>query len=261
MSAETIESRLRERCRDMKLCTLADTAVRLAESAGRRRPAPLEFLLELLDHEAERRAGRVGARRLKEAGFPLGKTLESFDFGRAPQLPESRIRELVAGDFVSEGRPAILIGDTGTGKTHLAEAIGTAAARRGTRVLFRTAAALVTELTEAKDARELGRLMKRLGRFELVILDELGYLPLSRSDADLLFRVIADRSERRSILVTTNLPFGEWTTVFPDARLCRAVVDRLTFRAEIIDTGTESERLRQSLKAGAKTGGKGAPKN
>ena len=258
MSAETIESRLRERCRDMKLSTLADTAVRLAESAGRRRPAPLEFLLELLDHEAERRAGRVGARRLKEAGFPLGKTLESFDFGRAPQLPESRIRELVAGDFVSEGRPAILIGDTGTGKTHLAEAIGTAAARRGTRVLFRTAAALVTELTEAKDARELGRIMKRLGRFELIILDELGYLPLSRSDADLLFRVIADRSERRSILVTTNLPFGEWTSVFPDARLCRAVVDRLTFRAEIIDTGTESERLRQSLKAARPASGKEA---
>ena len=258
MSAETIESRLRERCRDMKLSTLADTAVRLAESAGRRRPAPLEFLLELLDHEAERRAGRVGARRLKEAGFPLGKTLESFDFGRAPQLPESRIRELVAGDFVSEGRPAILIGDTGTGKTHLAEAIGTAAARRGTRVLFRTAAALVTELTEAKDARELGRIMKRLGRFELIILDELGYLPLSRSDADLLFRVIADRSERRSILVTTNLPFGEWTSVFPDARLCRAVVDRLTFRAEIIDTGTESERLRQSLNAARPASGKEA---
>ena len=125
-------------------------------------------------------------------------------------------------------------------------------------MLFRTAAALVTELTEAKDARELGRIMKRLGRFELIILDELGYLPLSRSDADLLFRVIADRSERRSILVTTNLPFGEWTSVFPDARLCRAVVDRLTFRAEIIDTGTESERLRQSLKAARPASGKEA---
>lgn len=248
--ASATETRLHDLCRNLKLSSMAETALRLAEQSKRHRTSPLDFLLELLDHEVERRSARTAARRVKEAGFPLGKTLESFDFGRAPKLPESRLRELVAGDFIRDRRPAILIGDTGTGKTHLAEAIGTAAARRGTRVLFHTAASLVTELSEAKDARELGRLQKRLARFELVILDELGYLPLSRADADMLFRIIADRSERGSILVTTNLPFGEWTSVFPDARLCRAVVDRLTFKAEIIDTGTESERFRQSLKRG-----------
>ena len=242
------QERLTELCRKLKLKDVAVHAARLAEAKGGR-SAPLAFLMELLELEVTRRAERRAAQRRKEAGFSLGKTIESFDFARSPELPESRIRALVAGDFIGQGQPVILIGDTGTGKTHLAEAIGMAATRRGTPVLFRTAAALITELLEAKNAQELGRMMKRLARVDLLIIDELGYLPLSRSDADLLFRVIAERNERKSTLVTTNLPFGEWTTVFPDARLCRAVVDRLTFKGEIIDTGLDSIRLKVTLEA------------
>lgn len=256
MKAE--ETRLIELCRELKLSSVAGHAKRMATEAKRKRPDPLDFLLELLELEVAKRAERRAARRFKEAGFPIGKTIESFDFARAPGLPESRIRELVAGDFIAAARPAILIGESGTGKTHLAEAIGVAATRRGTRVRFTTAAALVTEMLEARDSHELGRLTKRLARFELLILDELGYIPLSRGDADLLFRVIADRSERRALLVTTNLPFSEWTSVFPDARLCRAAVDRLTHRAHIIDTGTESQRLKESLKRGQRRGKEGA---
>jgi len=123
-----------------------------------------------------------------------------------------------------------------------------AAAQQGRAVRFATAAQLATELSEAKDARQLSRVTGRYGRVEVLVLDELGYIPLSRSDAELLFRVFAERQERRTIVLTTNLPFGEWTSVFRDPRLCKAVVDRLTFRAHIIETGTDSMRLKSSLK-------------
>lgn len=146
----------------------------------------------------------------------------------------------------------ILIGDSGTGKTHLATALGIVACHQGRRVRFATVAALVNELQEAQDEHQLSRVVRRYAGIELLVLDELGYVQTAASGAERLFQVLAERNEAASIIVTTNLPFGEWTRVFADPRLCRAVVDRLTFGAHIIETGTESWRLRQSLRRAGK---------
>lgn len=189
---------------------------------------------------------RRATRRMREAGFPIVKTLEGFDFRRAPHLPESELRKLADGEYLDRAESVILIGEPGTGKTHLATALGVAAAEQGRRVRFVTTAQLVNELVEAKDSRELGRVVGRYSRIDLLILDELGYLPLARADAELVFQVLTERNERLSLIVTTNQPFAEWTGVFPDPRLCRAIVDRLTHRATIIDTGTESGRLSEA---------------
>jgi len=245
-------TQLAQLCRELKIPTVAHRAEQLAKEAVRRKIDPLSYLLDLLEAERESRRQRRAARRLKEAGFPVAKTLESFDFGRAPRLPEARIRELFEGDFIDRFEPVVLLGEPGTGKTHLATALGVAAANEGKRVRFVTAATLVTSLVEARDAHELGRLVSKYARYELLILDELGYLPLSRSDADLLFRVLSERHERRATIVTTNLPFSEWTSVFPDARLCRAVIDRLTYNAHIIETGEDSIRLKTTLERNKK---------
>lgn len=257
MTAKT--RRLEELCRELKIPAVGRHAERLAKEATRRKVDPLTYLLDLLEAERESRRQRRAARRLKEAAFPVTKTLESFDFGRSPRLPETLLRELAGGEFIDCFEPVVFLGEPGTGKTHLATALGAAAANAGRRVKFRTAAALVTELVEAQDARELGRLVGKYVRYELLILDELGYLPLSRTDADLLFRVFSERHERRATIVTTNLPFSEWTSVFPDPRLCRAVVDRLTHNAHIIETGSESIRLKKTLERRAK-GGKKRPR-
>ncbi len=175
------------------------------------------------------------------------KTLDGFDFSRAPHLPETQLRQLANGEYIDKAEPILFLGEPGTGKTHLATALGMAAAAAGRRVRFNTAAGLVTELVEARDARELGRVIRRYSRVDLLIIDELAYLPLSRSDAELLFRVLGERHELRPLVVTTNLPFSEWTNMFPDPRLCRAIVDRITHRAHIIDTGTSSIRLQETL--------------
>ena len=242
------ESRVMELCKALRLPALRRDSVRVAGEAARQGIGHLGFLEQLLETEWSERIERRAARRIKEAGFPQIKTLESFDFSRAPHLPEALIRELAEGRYIEAAEPVLCIGEPGTGKTHLAIALGVAAAQQGHSVRFATAAQLATELVEARDARELGRAVARYNRAETLVLDELGYVPLSRVDAELLFRVLAERQERRPVIVTTNLPFGEWTQVFPDPRLCKAVVDRLTFRAHIIETGSESMRLAAGLK-------------
>jgi DNA replication protein DnaC len=250
MEPQELERRLKELCRELKLPTVARDASRLATEAARQGTAPLAYLVDLLELEIEERRSRRTKRRIKEAGFPVVKTLEGFDFARAPHLPEVLLRRLCGGEYIERAEPVIFVGDPGTGKTHLATALGEAAARQGRLVKFATAATLVTELVEARDAQELGRVVRRYGKVELLILDELAYLPLSRSDAELLFRVLGERQERLPVVITTNLPFSEWTTMFPDPRLCRAIVDRLTHRAHIVDTGSKSIRLDEALKRG-----------
>jgi DNA replication protein DnaC len=251
---DALDMRLSELCRRLKLPTVCKEARIRADEAARQGVQPFEYLVELLQAELDVRDERRAQRRVKEACFPLVKSLEGFDFRRSPDLPEALIRQLAGGGYIDAAEPVVLYGDPGTGKTHLATALGVAAAHQGRSVRFTTAAALATELTEAKDARELARVVGRYSRVELLIIDELGYLPLSVSDAELLFRVLGERQERRPILVTTNLPFSEWTSMFPDPRLCRAVVDRLTHRAHIIDTGLNSIRLSETL---ARVGRKG----
>lgn len=237
---------LRELCQTLNLPTVAREALPLAEAALRQGVAPMTYLTQVLELEVQARAARRAARRLKEAGFPSVKTLESFDFHRAPQLPEALLRELAEGEYINGAQTVILMGEPGTGKTHLATALGVAAAQQGRAVRFTTAGRLVNDLTEARDVRQLGRIVGRYSRLDLIVLDELGYLPLGKADAELLFQVLSERHERRALVLTTNLPFGEWTSIFPDARLCRAVIDRLTHRAHIIETGTQSIRLQEA---------------
>jgi DNA replication protein DnaC len=185
-------------------------------------------------------------RRVKEARLPRLKTLQEFDFIQSP-VSAARIADLAAGGYIARAEPVLLIGEAGTGKTHLASGLCIAACEQRRRVRFTTATALVNELVEARAANALSRALGRWERIELIGIDELGYVPLAELGAELLFQVVADRAERAAVIVTTNLPFSEWGQVFPNPRLCQALVDRLTDRAHIIETGTESFRFRRTL--------------
>lgn len=241
------EEKVKLLCSELKLPSVGRNAARVAEESERQRSGHLDYLLQLLETESEGRKERRAKRRLRQAGFPIVKTLEGFDFGKAAGLPRTRIMKLAEGGYITAAEPVLFLGEPGTGKTHLATALGVAAARQGRSVRFTTAAGLATELAEARDSFELGRVVRRHSKVELLIIDELAYLPLSKTDSELLFRVLGERQERRPLIVTTNLPFSEWTSMIPDTRLCRALVDRLTHRAHIIETGKESMRLRESL--------------
>jgi len=179
--------------------------------------------------------------------LPRLKTLEEFDFSAAPNLSPPRLRELAQGGYIDRAEPVLFIGDSGTGKTHLLTALCVAACRQKRRVRFATAAGLINEMVEAKHQLQLGRALSRWARYDLIALDEVGYVPLAEVGAELLFQVIAERAEKAAVIVTTNLPFSEWTTVIPNARLCKALIDRITDRANIIETGTESYRFRRTL--------------
>jgi DNA replication protein DnaC len=216
----------------------------LADEATREQQTPVAYLAALLEAETAERAERRERRRLNDARFPTLKHLDEFRFADNPKVPQATIAALAEGSWINDRESVILIGDSGTGKTHLATALAIAACQQGRRVRFTTLAALANELQEAETRRELTRVVARYARTELVVLDELGYLALPEGAAKLVFQVL---SERGSLIVTTNLPFGEWTKVFPDARLAKAIVDRLTHRAHIIDTGTESWRFRHGL--------------
>ncbi len=242
-----------ELCRALKLPAVGREAERLADQAVRQDVDHLGYLQQLLEIEIEARQERRAKRRTKEAGFPLVKTLEGFDFRRNAELPEARIRKLADGAYIDAAECVILVGDPGTGKTHLATALGVAAAEQGRRVRFVTAGRLVNELLEARDAMDLSRVVGRYARVDLLILDELGYLPLGKTDAELLFQVLSERTERRALVLTTNLPFSEWTSIFPNPRLCRAVIDRLTHRSHIIDTGRISIRFEEAMKRSGKS--------
>ena len=206
------------------------------------------FLLDLAHRELEQRLANRLKRRLKEARFPVLKTLEKTDLTRWPSLDRREIRELAEGDWIKQHENLILLGRHGTGKTHAAIALGVEACRRGYRVLFSTAAQLVNQLVEAREERVLERLQRRLDRFRLLIVDELGYIPFSQEGAQLLFQVFARRYERASLLVTSNLAFAEWTQVFLDAPLTAALLDRLTHHCHIHQFDWESLRLAESLK-------------
>lgn len=241
------EAQLVALCRELKLPSIARDARRVADEAERHGTGHLAYVMTLLESEIAERRGRRAERRTKDACFPIVKTLEGFDFNRSPAIPEGKLRRLSEGHWIDAAETVLLVGEPGTGKTHLATALGVAAARQGRRVRFVTVGRLANELVEARGAFELSRVVGRYSRIDLLVLDELGYLPLSQSDAELIFQVLSERHEQRALVLTTNLPFSEWTSVFPDPRLCRAVLDRLTHRAHIIETGTESGRLRDAL--------------
>ncbi len=247
-----MEALIEAHATELKLPTVKRRFRALATEATREQQTPTAYLAALLETETAERAERRERRRLLDVRFPALKRLDEFRFDDNPKIPQATIAALAEGSWISDRESVILIGDSGTGKTHLATALGICACQQGRRVRFTTLAALANELQEAESRRELARVVGRYARTELVVLDELGYLALPDGADELVFQVLSERHERGSLIVTTNLPFGEWTKVFPDARLAKAVVDRLTHRAHIIDTGTESWRFRHGLTAKTK---------
>ncbi len=204
------------------------------------------YLLRLAELELIEREQRMVERRIKQARFPAVKSLDSFDFLAIPSLNKPLVLELARCEYVDRRENIIALGNSGTGKTHVALGLGLAACQKGLSVGFTTASALVHELIEARDERRLLQLQKRLAGLKLLIIDELGFVPLSKIGAELLFEVFSQRYERGSTLVTSNLPFDEWTEVFGSERLTGALLDRLTHRVHILEMNGESYRLKQS---------------
>ena len=242
-----LEALIEAHANELKLPTVRARFRTMAAEATREQQTPTAYLAALLEAEVHERAERREHRRLIDARFPQIKRLEEFRFTDNPKIPQATIATLAEGTWIGDRESIILVGDSGTGKTHLATALAVCACQQGRRVRFTTLAGLANELQEAESKRELSRVVARYTRTEVLCLDELGYLALPDGAAELVFQVLSERNERASLIVTTNLPFGEWTKVFPDARLAKAVVDRLTHRAHIIDTGTESWRFRHGL--------------
>jgi DNA replication protein DnaC len=238
---------IHQQCRALHLPAVAAQCAQLSEQAVRERRTHLGYLEALLQAELEEREQRLIERRIREARLPRMKTLEDFDFVRNGKVSAQQIHELARGDYIARAEPIIFIGDSGTGKTHLLTGLAIAACRQKRRVRFATAAGLINEMVEAKHQLQLGRALARWARYDLIALDEVGYIPLAEIGAEFLFQVIAERAEKAAVIVTTNLPFSEWTQVIPNARLCKALLDRITDRANIIETGTESYRFRRTL--------------
>jgi len=249
LSDPAAEAAIQTACRTLLLPTVRAEAVAMATAAAKQRLSHKAFLAEVLLAECDERDARPQVRRVKEAKFPRTKRLADFDIRALPDLPPATLAHLASGAWIDKGEPLVLLGDSGTGKTHLLIALGTAAAEQGRRVRYVTTAALVNELVEAADDKELSRVVGRYARLDLLCLDELGYVHLDPRGAELLFQIITAREERASIACASNAPFSEWGATFTDPRLAAAVVDRLTFNAHIIQTGSSSYRLSASTRA------------
>jgi DNA replication protein DnaC len=231
----------------LKMSTMRVHLEESIRQAGENHQQYEEFLLNLTEIELQVRAENRLKRRLREARFPLMKPLETFDFNSAPELDVRLVKELAGCEFAQKARNVILLGKSGTGKTHLAMALGIEACEKGLRTKFITGCALTNELIEARDEKNLSRVLKRYFKYDLLILDELGYVPFSREGAELLFQVLAERHEHKSVIITTNKGFGDWTEIFGDPTLTGALLDRVTHNAHIIQCTWESFRLKESL--------------
>ena len=229
------------------MTTVAAQCERLAEDAERQQKSPLAYWASLLAAEVDARERRAIARRVQEAHLPRLKLLEDFDFSAASQVSAARLHPLAEGGYLARAEPILFIGDSGTGKTHLVTGLCIAACRQQKRARFMTAAGLVNARVEAQRQHGLGRALQRWSRLDLIVLDEVSYVSFAQGGAELLFQVISERAERTAWIMTTNLPFSEWTQVVPNARLCKALLDRITDRAHIIDTGTDSYRFKRTL--------------
>jgi DNA replication protein DnaC len=241
-------------CRMLRLPTRRARFAEIAAAAEREQLSYLGFLVELLMAECDDRDKRRALRRIHAAGFPRPKRLAEFDYTANPAINPAVIHQLATCGWVKAGLPLCLIGDSGTGKTHLLIALGTAAAEGGYRVRYTLASKLVNELAEAADDRQLTKTIARYGRVDLLCLDELGYMELDRRGAELLFQVLTEREERSAVAIASNEAFSGWTKTFTDPRLCAAIVDRLTFNGQIIETGTVSYRLAHARQQRATAG-------
>ena len=240
---------LKANLKQLKLPTMLAEWEKLAREAADRDEPYDAYLLRLTELEVATRSANALAARIRAAGFPVLKDFDTFDFTATPGLPKQKVLELARGEWIDQHVNCCLIGGSGTGKTHAATALGLALCRLGKRVKFVTAAGLVTQLEEAQQQHRLDRSLTQLDRIDLLIVDELGYLSFSRAGAELLFQVFADRYERRSVLITSNLPFGEWGQVFQGERMTAALLDRLTHKCHIFEMNGESYRFRESMKA------------
>jgi len=230
----------------LKLPTVLREYAPIAASCSKDREDYPGYLLRLTERELLDRERRAAERRLKDACFPVAKTIDSFDFKAQPSVNEALVRELLRGEYVARKENILLIGNSGTGKTHLATALGFAACAQGKRVRFWTVTQLVTSLLEKREERTLERLQRQLERYQVLILDELGYVPFTKTGAELLFDVVSRAYERNSLIVTTNLPFESWAEVMGSERLTGALLDRLTHRVHILEANGESYRLRDA---------------
>jgi DNA replication protein DnaC len=248
MKAST-EILLKENLKALNLTHMASNLVSLVRQAREDGTSHEEFILALSEVELQMRAENRLKRKLKEARFPLLKTLEQFDYSHAQQLDKRLVHELEAGEYLRTHRNVILLGKSGTGKTHLATGLGVAACRQGISTRFATGCGLSNELIEAQSERRLSRAIQKYARYGLLVVDELGYVPFAKESAELMFQVLAERHERGSVIITTNLGFADWTQVFGDATLTATLLDRLTHKAHIINCTWESYRLKETLRA------------
>lgn len=248
MSYDVREEKIRLYAKQLKIPAFADYREILRQASPEQDFSDL--LLSLMEAECVSRQENQVKRRLKKAGFPFQKTMEEFDFSQLnASVSPTFLNELTSCQFIQDRKNVILIGNPGRGKTHLSIALGLKACYAGYRVLFKNAASLSTELCEAKDHYSLGKLERSLASAHLLILDELSYLSFNRHQSELLFKVISDRSERSSTIVTTNLPFSQWTELFENTTMVAALIDRLTFRSYVLDMNGESYRLKATKSA------------
>ena len=243
LSAQAADAAVDQACRQLRLPSVRTLFADMVTTAEKEQLTYQGFLAELLLAECDDRARRRSVRRVKAAGFPREKWLGDFDFEANPNINPATIHTLATSAWVRAGQPLCLIGDSGTGKSHLLIALGTAAAEAGFRVKYTLATKLVNELVEAADEKILAKTIARYGRVDLICVDELGYMELDRRGAELLFQVLTEREEKNSVAIASNESFSGWTKTFTDPRLCAAIVDRLTFGGNIIETGTHSYRL------------------
>jgi DNA replication protein DnaC len=232
----------------LRLPAIARHYRKLAQEAGERNSPYDDYLLGLLEIEVAQREERTQERRVSQARFPYQRTLDQFDFSAAPWVNRGKVLELAKGEYVTQKENVVLMGNMGTGKTHTAIALGLLACRQGKRVRFVTATGLINELVEAQEQYTLGRRLSQLQKLDLLILDEVGFIPFTPDGARLLFQVCTDRYLRGSLIITTNLEFGRWGEVFGDERLTGALLDRLTHHCHVLEFNGDSFRFKESLR-------------
>ena len=246
MSTEAPEILLAHYLKTLKLPTFQREYQKLARLCATEGVDHVGYLFRLAEREMIERDRRKVERRIKAAKFPVVKSLDSFDFAAIPKLNKMQVLDLARCEWVERRENVIALGPSGTGKTHVALGLGLAACQKGLSVGFTTAAALVSEMMEARDERRLLRFQKQMATYKLLIIDELGFVPLSKTGAELLFELISQRYERGATLITSNLPFDEWTETLGSERLTGALLDRITHHVNILEMNGDSYRLAQS---------------
>jgi DNA replication protein DnaC len=232
----------------LRMPTVAANYAKLADDAAESQMGYVDYLLALMESEICQREANMRKRRLTAARFPMEKTLDSFEFAKLPNLPREAIFQLAGGEYIRKRENVIMVGPTGVGKTHLAIALGIVACGQGRKVRFYTAAGLVNEMLEAARMHQLSKLDGRLARHELIVLDEVGYVPFHEEGARLLFNFVSSRYEQGALVITSNLEFSKWTSVLGDEYLTGALLDRLTHHCHILEMNGDSYRFRESLK-------------